>query len=323
MGGAGPGVPLQLDVYGVDPKLFRHGEDDILFPTRDFLGDRATQLLQAFDNVVNQHFRRGSTSSHADDLAAFQPLRVDLAGLVDQVGRGSHPLRQFPQAVGVGAVGGAHYQHQVAVTGELLDGVLAVLGGVADVVLAGAFDLGEFLPQGVYDTGSVIHGEGGLGDVGKARGILHFQTGNILLVFHQVDITAITVIVLAHGALHFRVAMVPDEDTFTAIAAVSHDFQVDLGDQRAGSVEDFQAPVGSFVLDRLGDAMGAEDHQGIVGHFVQLIHEDGAPVAQVIHHVLVVDHFVAHVDGGAEDLQGPVDDFDGSVHPGAEAAGVG
>ena len=95
-----------------------------------------------------------------------------------------------------------------------------------------------------------------------------------------------------------------------------------LGDQRAGGVEHFQAPAGGFVLYRLGHAVGAEDHQFVIRHFVQLVHKDRAALPQVAHHKLVVDHFVAHVDWRTEHIQCAVYDFYGAVYTGTEATGV-
>src|SRR5690606_27508076 len=116
--------------------------------------------------------------------------------------------------------------------------------------------------------------------------------------------------------------MVADEHALAAVAAVAHHFHMHLGDQRAGGVEHFQAAAGSFILYRLGDAVGAEDYQFVVGHFVQLVNKDRAPVAQVVDHELVVNHFVAHVDGCSEHVQRAVYNFYGAVYAGTEATGV-
>ncbi|MOA16758.1 hypothetical protein D3C78_1369880 [compost metagenome] len=69
--------------------------------------------------------------------------------------------------------------------------------------------------------------------------------------------------------------------------------------------------------------MGTEDDDDIVRYLVQLFDEDGAAVAQVFHHELVVHHFVTHIDRRAEDFQRAVDDLDRPVDPRAEAARVG
>ncbi len=68
--------------------------------------------------------------------------------------------------------------------------------------------------------------------------------------------------------------------------------------------------------------MGAEDHDGVVRHLVQLVHEHRAALAQVVHHELVVHHFVTHVDGRFEGIQRPVHDLDRPVHASAKATGV-
>src|SRR6185436_3394068 len=58
-------------------------------------------------------------------------------------------------------------------------------------------------------------------------------------------------------------------------------------------------------------------------NFRQFLYKDGALGAQIIHHILVVYHFVADVDGCAMKLQRALDDVNGTVYAGAEAAGIG
>ncbi len=69
-------------------------------------------------------------------------------------------------------------------------------------------------------------------------------------------------------------------------------------------------------------AMGAENHRGIVRHFVQFLDEYRADGAQAIDHIFVVHHFVAHIDGRAKQRDRPLDDIDGAVHAGAESAWI-
>ena len=63
--------------------------------------------------------------------------------VVDQVRGGAVFPRNLDQAVGVGGVGRADHQHQVALAGELLDGDLAIGGRVTDVVGLGGDDRGK------------------------------------------------------------------------------------------------------------------------------------------------------------------------------------
>src|SRR5882762_11537742 len=69
--------------------------------------------------------------------------------------------------------------------------------------------------------------------------------------------------------------------------------------------------------------MGAENDGGAVGHLVQFIDEHRADGAETVHHILVVNDFMPHVDGSAEQYDRPLDDVDGAVHPGAESARIG
>ena len=69
--------------------------------------------------------------------------------------------------------------------------------------------------------------------------------------------------------------------------------------------------------------MRAEDHGGAVRNLVEFLDEHRADGAQAIHHVLVVDHLVAHVDRSAEQVDGALDDVDGAVDAGAESARIG
>ena len=78
-----------------------------------------------------------------------------------------------------------------------------------------------------------------------------------------------------------------------------------------------------LLLDGTGDAVRGEDHGGAVGHLVQLLDEYRAEGAQPVDDVAVVHHLVAHVDGRAEQFDRALDDVDGAVDAGAEAARIG
>ena len=58
-------------------------------------------------------------------------------------------------------------------------------------------------------------------------------------------------------------------------------------------------------------------------HFGQFLDEHRPLGAQVVTDELVVHDFVPHVDRRAEFFQGALDDGDGALDAGAEAAGVG
>ena len=95
---------------------------------------------------------------------------------------------------------------------------------------------------------------------------------------------------------------------------------VDLGDQRAGGVEEAQAAVGRGLRHRLGDAVGGEHHRPVVGNLVELVDEHRAEVAKPVDDELVVDDLVAHVDRRAVALDRQLDDPDRPVDARAKPA---
>ena len=69
--------------------------------------------------------------------------------------------------------------------------------------------------------------------------------------------------------------------------------------------------------------MGAEDQGGAVRDLIDLIDEDGPAGAEPLDHEAVVDHLVTDIDGWGEEVQDPLDDFDGAIDSGTKAAGIG
>ena len=128
---------------------------------------------------------------------------------------------------------------------------------------------------------------------------------------------------LAHRALDLRMAGMADEDEPASLADITLALIVHLGDQRAGGVEHRQLARSGFFLDALGDAMGAEDGDGIGGNFGEVLDKARALGLEALHHMLVVHDFVTHIDRRAVFLQRPLDDLDGAHDAGAKTAGLG
>src|SRR6266446_5317520 len=59
------------------------------------------------------------------------------------------------------------------------------------------------------------------------------------------------------------------------------------------------------------------------GHLGELIDEHRSESSQALHHVVIVNHLVAHVDRRTEELERPLDDVDGAIDAGTEAPRVG
>ena len=104
---------------------------------------------------------------------------------------------------------------------------------------------------------------------------------------------------------------------------MAFDFQMHLGDQWTGGVENPQATGGSFVLDGTGYAVRREDQGGIVGHFSQFFDENRTLLLQVFDDIAVVHDFVTHKDRRTKQIKGAIDDLHRPIDPGTETTRVG
>ena len=98
-----------------------------------------------------------------------------------------------------------------------------------------------------------------------------------------------------------------------ALLAHLRDLDVHFGHQRARRVEHDKAAACRLAPDGLGHSMRAEDNRRAVGNLVQRLDEHRAPGPQLLDHVLVVDDLLAHVDGSAIELEGPLHRLHGAV----------
>ena len=114
--------------------LRREHEADVLVDGRQ-LGDvGGAALAEELDEPLDELLGRAGAGGDPDRLDALEPGLVDLEVVVDQVRGGAVLARDLDQAVRVRGVRRADHQHQLALAGELLDGLLAVGGRVTDVV---------------------------------------------------------------------------------------------------------------------------------------------------------------------------------------------
>ena len=116
---------------------------------------------------------------------------------------------------------------------------------------------------------------------------------------------------------------VADQDQGAALSDVALALVVDLGHQRAGRVEHRDVACGGLLLDRLCDAMGAEDRHRIGRHLGKVLDEARALGLQALDHMAVVDDLVAHVDRRTVFLQRALDDLDRAHDAGAKTSGLG
>src|SRR5580658_5995194 len=111
-----------------------------------------------------------------------------------------------------------------------------------------------------------------------------------------------------------------DEHQRIALLGELHRFNVDFGDQRAGSVNHFEpAALAALAHCRRHTVCGVDDALPI-GNVVDLVDKYRAFLGQFVHHIAVVHDFAANVDGCAESLESDLHNVDSAHHTGAKAA---
>ena len=191
--------------------------------------------------------------------------------------------------------------------------------GVADVVAARADDFRETCPERDDNLFGIVNRERGLCHISQPGRVVDGEGLHILHRFDEIH----AAFALAHGAFDFRVPLVADHDNFPSFAVHPGDFEVYLGDQRAGGVKDFQPARGGLLTHCLRDAMRAENDRCAGWHLIQFIDKHGSLGTQVIADVLVVHDFVTDIDRCAEFLDGPFNDGNGPFDTGTETTGIG
>ncbi len=126
-----------------------------------------------------------------------------------------------------------------------------------------------------------------------------------------------------HRAVDLGMAGMADQDDLAALIGVALALDMDLGDERAGRVDHRQPALGGPLLDRAGDAVGAEDRDAARRDLVDLVDEMRSFGAQPLDDVAVVDDFVADIDRRAIFLERALDDLDRPFDPGAKSARLG
>ena len=158
--------------------------------------------------------------------------------------------------------------------------ILAVLGGVADIVVTRADYGRKALAQGIDHGTGIVNGQGCLADIGEFFRILRIQRGNAFRRLDQMDAACVVRAPLAHGAFHFRVPGMADQNHVAPGFAVASHLDVHLGHQWTGGIEHGQSASRGLVANFTRHTVRAEDHGCAIGHFIEFIDENRAARAQ-------------------------------------------
>ena len=89
---------------------------------------------------------------------------------------------------------------------------------------------------------------------------------------------------------------VTDEDQLAALRDIAGRLLVDLGDKRAGGVVDDELARRRLALDGFGDAVGAENGDGVRRDLGEVFDEARAFGLQPVDDMLVVDDLMPNID---------------------------
>ena len=95
---------------------------------------------------------------------------------------------------------------------------------------------------------------------------------------------------------------------------------MDLGDEGAGGVDDFERASLGFVANGRRNTVSAEDENSAMRNFFDSFDENGATAAKLLYNIGIVDDFVVNIDGIAVGFEGQFDDVHGANHAGTKAA---
>jgi len=115
---------------------------------------------------------------------------------------------------------------------------------------------------------------------------------------------------------------VADEHHVQSGAREARDFQVHLGDQRAGGIEHPQLAAFGFVAHARDTPWALKITMALSGTSCNSSTNTAPMPRRRSHHVPVVHNFVAHVHRRAVDFQGALHDLDGAVNAGTETTGI-
>ena len=121
---------------------------------------------------------------------------------------------------------------------------------------------------------------------------------------------ALNLVVIAMADQHQRITLLGELDRL----------DVDLGDQRAGCVDDPQSAPFAALAHSRRNTVGGVNYTLTIRHVVDLVNKNGALFGQFVHNIAVVDDFAANVNRRAESLKRDLDDVDGTNNAGAKAA---
>jgi hypothetical protein len=297
-------------------QLRRQSKPHILADQVQILLVRKTELRQALADLLDEHFRRGSSGGEADATDAFEPGRIDVSSGVNEARSDLQAFCELDETIAVGAVLRAHDEDEVHVLGDLLDSFLPILRCVTNVIAGRPDDFGKALAEAGDNLLGVVEAEGGLREEGKLIRILdHKSIDGRDGIDNQGAVRS-----FAGCADDFLVVLMADENDGAFFASEFERFEMNFGDEGAGGVDDAERALLGFIAHGGRDTMSAEDKDGAGRDFGDGLNEDGAAAAELLDDVGVVHNFMVDVNRSTVGFESQFDDVHGADNAGTETA---
>ena len=210
----------------------------------------------------------------------------------------------------------ADNQKQVHLQRDCTDRLLAILRRITNIANVRANDAGKPVLECLNDVFGIVDAQRCLRDIGDLFRIGHRQIYDIFQAGDQVDAPWYA----PHGAFNLRMAGMADQYDIATINGMRPAFPVNLGHQWAGCINHRQFSNSCFILDLFGNAVGAKDGHASVRNVADFFDKNGALAAQGFDDALVMNDFVAHINGRSINLQRALNDLYGALNTGAESA---
>ena len=117
-------------------------------------------------------------------------------------------------------------------------------------------------------------------------------------------------------------AFVTNEENGVALAREAYGLEMDLGHERAGGVDGVEIALDGGAANGRRYAVRAVEHVGLGRNLIHVVDEHHAPMAETLHHRLIVHDLVIDVERRAEKLQGPLQALNRHIDARAEPARV-
>ena len=198
--------------------------------------------------------------------------------------------------------------------------MLPICSGVANITLWWSLYGGERFFKCVDDEIGIVCRKCCLGEVDDFFWIIHDQIWNSGGGFQNLN----GVWSFASSANHFLVIFVTDQNNLPSPFCVSDGFGMYLGHQWARSVNAGELFLISLFSNFGAHSVGTEHENRSGGDFGNILNEENSSINKALHNVLVVNDLVIHADLLiGTNLKQLIDNVDGHVDTGAEAARIG